>query len=363
MERSLPAIIDTPALLVDLPVLQKNLQAMTDYCRGIGLDLRPHIKTHKSPAIAALQLDNGAIGLVCAKLGEAEAMADAGLGPLLIANQVVGEAKLQRLLELHRRADVTVCVARREHVHLLAEAARETQARLKVFIETEVGMQRCGIDGPEPAEALAHLIVQTPSLKLTGIMGYEGHAIGTKEPVARQEKAEAAHHRLAQIATAIRSLGIELPVVSAVGTGTFNLSVSASELTEIQPGSYCLMDADYCGFSNVHPHFSPAASVLATVIDRPTAERVVLDVGVKGITIDQGVPSPRWCDSMKPEEIHEEHFCLKLDEPGAQPAIGDRLELLPTHICTTVNLYDRFHVIDNGELADTWPITGRGKQQ
>lgn len=363
MQRTVPTSIDTPALLVDLPTLERNLQTMADYCRNVGVNLRPHIKTHKSPAIAAMQLKHGAIGLVCAKLGEAESMADAGLGPLLIANEIVGSLKLQRLLQLHSGADVTVCVSSLEHARLLAEAAAKAKTRLKVFIEAEVGMQRCGVDGEPVAVALARWIVQTPALQLTGIMGYEGHAIGTKDARAREQKAQQAHQRLAQLARAIRAQGIELPVVSAVGTGTFNLSVSPEELTEIQPGSYCLMDADYCGFVNVQPYFTPAASVLATVIDRPTTTRVVLDVGVKGISIDQGLPKPGWRDDLEPEEIHEEHYCVKLHRPAERPAIGERIELLPTHICTTVNLHDQFHVLADGALVDIWPISGRGRLQ
>lgn len=363
MERTLPFDVDTPALLIDLPVLEHNLQTMADYCSRVGLKLRPHIKTHKSPAIAAMQLKRGAIGLVCAKLGEAEAMADAGLGPLLIANEVVGALKLERLLQLHRRARVTVCVAGLEHAQILANVAANAKTRLSVFIEAEVGMQRCGVGSEEAAVALARWIAQAPALQLTGIMGYEGHAIGTKDAQARQQKAEQAHHRLAHMAQAIRAQGIELPVVSAVGTGTFNLSVSLEELTEIQPGSYCLMDADYFSFVNVQPYFSPAASVLATVIERPTPTRVVLDVGIKGISIDQGLPKPRWRDDLEPEEIHEEHYCLKVNREDSRPGIGERIELLPTHICTTVNLYDRFHVLADGVLVDTWPISARGRCQ
>jgi D-serine deaminase-like pyridoxal phosphate-dependent protein len=269
---------------------------------------------------------------------------------------------LHRLLQLHRRADVTVCVAGLEQARILADVAGRATARLKVFIEAEVGMQRCGADGDQ-AVALARWIARAPALELTGIMGYEGHAIGTKDGQAREHKAAQAHRRLAHIARAIRAEGIELPVVSAAGTGTFNLGVSPEELTEIQPGSYCLMDADYYDFVNVRPFFAPAASVLATVIDRPTSSRVVLDVGVKGISVDQGLPRPHLRGDLEPEEIHEEHYCLRLRQPDASPAVGESIELLPTHICTTVNLYDCFHVTANGMLVDTWPIDARGRCQ
>ena len=352
--------VDTPALLINEPVLQKNLKTMAAYCKNTGIALRPHTKTHKCPEIARRQLDLGAIGLVCAKLGEAEAMAEAGLGPLLVANQVIGPLKMKRLLKLNDQVDISVCVGRVEHVEELIRTAEGANTILSVFIELEVGMQRCGAAGPVVALDLAKKISDAPRLEFRGVMGYEGHAVGTKDLVARHHKAETAHHELALAVAMIRENGIEVPVVSAAGTGTFNLGVDRDELTEIQPGSYCLMDSDYHGYENVCDHFELACTVLATVIDQ-VDRRIVLDVGLKSIATDQGLPVTRWREDIIPFEIHEEHYCMEVGEDNPVPRVGDRLELLPSHICATANLYDEFHVFREQSLIARWPITGRGR--
>ena len=352
--------VDTPALLINEPVLQKNLKTMAAYCKDAGIALRPHTKTHKCPEIARRQLDLGAIGLVCAKLGEAEAMAEAGLGPLLVANQVIGPLKMERLLRLNDQVDISVCVGRGEHVEELIKTAYAANTKLSVFIEVEVGMQRCGADGPRAALDLAKIICDAEELEFRGVMGYEGHAVGTKDLSGRHQKAEDAHSKLALAVALIQKNNIEVPVVSAAGTGTFNLSVSSNELTEIQPGSYCLMDSDYHGYENVRDHFQLACTVLTTVIDQ-VDRRIVLDVGLKSIATDQGLPIARWREDITPFEIHEEHYCMEVESDGPVPRLGDRLELLPSHICATANLYDQFHVFSGREFVERWPITGRGR--
>ena len=225
-------------------------------------------------------------------------MAEAGLGPLLVANQVIGPLKMKRLLKLNDQVDISVCVGRVEHVEELIRTAEGANTILSVFIELEVGMQRCGAAGPVAALDLAKKISDAPRLEFRGVMGYEGHAVGTKDLVARHHKAETAHHELALAVAMIRENGIEVPVVSAAGTGTFNLGVDRDELTEIQPGSYCLMDSDYRGYENVCDHFELACTVLATVIDQ-VDRRIVLDVGLKSIATDQGLPVTRWREDIK----------------------------------------------------------------
>ena len=251
-------------------------------------------------------------------------------------------------------------MGRVEHVEELIRTAEGANTILSVFIELEVGMQRCGAAGPVAALDLAKKISDAPRLEFRGVMGYEGHAVGTKDLVARHHKAETAHHELALAVAMIRENGIEVPVVSAAGTGTFNLGVDRDELTEIQPGSYCLMDSDYHGYENVCDHFELACTVLATVIDQ-VDRRIVLDVGLKSIATDQGLPVTRWREDIIPFEIHEEHYCMEAGEDNPVPRVGDRLELLPSHICATANLYDEFHVFREQSLIARWPITGRGR--
>ncbi|MDO9464264.1 MAG: DSD1 family PLP-dependent enzyme [bacterium] len=355
--------IDTPALLLNLDLFEANIFQMARYFEGIRANLRPHVKTHKTPMIAKKQIEAGAKGITCAKLGEAEVMANHQIENILIANQIVGKQKIKRLIKLTKRADLIVAVTDHENVRNLSLAAEKEDIKLDVIIEVEVGMNRCGTaPGLETLE-LARGIVKIKNLNFRGIMGYEGHVMVPMDIEERRQKTLQADKLLVDTAKLIENTGIKVEIVSAGGTGTFDITGNYPGITEVQAGSYCLMDSSYREYKNLMSKFQCAVTVYASVIGRPTAERVVVDTGLKSISIDQGIPYPKEKNFFKVVELHEEHMCLELKRPDLKIDIGDKIEFIPSHICTTVNLHDKFYCIRGNELKEVWDIEARGKSQ
>jgi len=354
--------IDTPALLLNLDLFEANILQMARYFSGVKANLRPHVKSHKTPIIAQKQIEAGAKGITCAKLGEAEVMAKEGIDNILIANQIIGEQKIRRLIKLTKHSDVIVAVTDLENVQNLSLAAEKEGTKLNVIIEVEVGMKRCGtLPGRETLE-LAKKIIRQKGLIFKGLMGYEGHAIGTKDLESRRKKALESNRLLVDTATILRRSGLSVEIVSAGGSGTFDIAGEYPGITEVQAGSYCLMDSDYVQYENVGSRFQCAVTILTQVIDRPTARRVVIDAGLKAMSTDQGIPLPK-ADYLKVRELHEEHTCLELKDPKKEIKVGEKIEFVPTHICTTVNLYDNFYCLRANQVEEVWEISGRGKSQ
>jgi len=351
--------VDTPALLLDVERLERNLARMAEFFAPLPCQLRPHAKTHKCVEIARRQIAHGAIGITCAKLSEAEVMARGGIEDILVANQVVGRAKVERAARLARRCRLTVAVDAAANVRELAEAARAHRARLGVLVEVNVGMDRCGVEGPEEAVALAQEVVRKRELELRGLMGYEGHAVFIEDAAARREAAEQAMARLLAVCDAMVRAGLPVPVVSAGGTGTYDITGRIPGITEIQCGSYCVMDARY---RRLVPEFECALTALTTVISRPTRERLVLDIGRKSVGSDFGMPEPCGRSDFEVVGLAEEHGKARVlaDAPLAP---GQKVELLPGHCCTTIALHDWFYVVRGGIVEAVWPIQARGKFQ
>lgn len=350
--------IDTPALLIDLDLFQKNASRMAQYFDTRATALRPHAKTHKCPRIALTQLELGACGITCAKLGEAEVMADVGIRDILIANQIVG--KIDRLTNLAARCDLMVAVDSATNVTELSRGCQEKGVSLRVLVEVDIGMDRCGVQSGEPTRALAHRVVDAPSLHFAGLQAYEGHLV-LQERKKRERGIQVAAEMLQQSCDLLEQDGIPVSLVSGGGTGTYDLSGNTPPWNEIQAGSYILMDATYV---KVRPEFRPALSVLASVISRPVPERIVTDAGMKVMTHEFGLPQPIGVDGLSLTRLSEEHGKLIAEHP-AQLALqpGDKIRFLPTHGCTTINLHDRFYVIQDGVLVDIWSITARGRAQ
>lgn len=352
------AEVDTPALVIDLDALERNLRRMADFFAPLPCKLRPHAKTHKCTEIARRQVKLGAIGITCAKLGEAEAMAAGGIEDILIANQVVGNRKIQRLAALARRAMLTVAVDDLANACEIAEAARRVGAAVGVLIEVDTGMGRCGLPADRAAIVrVAQELARMPGLRFRGLMGYEGHAVLVEDAADRRAKAEAAAHTLLACVQAVRRAGIPAEVVSGGGTGTYDITSQLPGITEIQAGSYVFMDARY---ARVKPEFENALFVAATVVSRPTPERVVLDAGMKSLSHEFGLPTVVEPAGLKLASLSEEHATCTAEGP-CDLAPGDQVWLLPTHCCTTVNLHDRYWCVRDGKVAATWPIEARGK--
>lgn len=351
--------IDTPALLIDLDVLKSNIQRMAAFFRDKRAHVRPHVKSHKIPEIARMQVAAGAPGVCAAKVGEAEAMVEGGIGDVLVANQVVGETKIARLVSLAERSRVGVVVDDPENVAALSRAAKAAGVTLGVLVEVDVGMGRCGVSGPEAALRLVRQVIDRPGLEFRGLMGYEGHVMRAKDAATRQEMCMEAMRQLMQAVTHVGNHGIPVPEVSGGGTLTYDISGIYPGVTEIQAGSYALMDTN---FRNAGSPFACAISVLATAISTPRDGAAIADAGMKSLSTDFGLPEIKSPSGMVLQKLAEEHTVLAV-AAGTKVSIGDRLEILPSHGCTTVNLHDTAYVVRSGRVADMWQVTGRGRSQ
>jgi D-serine deaminase-like pyridoxal phosphate-dependent protein len=351
--------IDTPALLLDLDVMEGNIARMADFFSGVEANLRPHVKTHKTPILAHKQIAAGAIGITCAKLSEAEVMVESGIRDILIANQIVGTQKVERLVDLTRHADVIVAVDSAENVKELSMAAQRRGATVRILVEDDVGQGRCGVDPGEPALDLARRVAESKGLEFAGLMGYEGHAVSIADVDERTRKARLAMKMLMDTTSLIKRAGLSVEVVSAGGTGTYNISGTYPGVTEIQAGSYILMDGSY---RKIVP-FDCALTVLTTVISAQSPERIIVDAGMKSISQDMGMPEAMGQFDLLVTRLSEEHGKLKSTSGASPLKPGDKVELIPSHGCTTVNLHDRYYAARNGRLEAVWPIGGRGKSQ
>lgn len=346
----------TPCLCLDSEKLERNIAKMAAFLKGGSVMLRPHSKTHKCPTIAWMQLRSGAVGITCAKLSEAEVMAKAGIRDILIANQVVDAAKITSLANLAAYTDIMVAVEALENARHLSLAAQQARTTIRVLIEVEVGMGRCGVMPGEPALALAREISRLPGLKLEGLMGYEGHAVMIPDKTERAAAARQAMDILIHTRDRLQADGIPASIVSGGGTGTYDITGVFPGVTEIQAGSYATMDAKY---RSIGLDFECALTVLATVIATHGDDLAIIDAGMKSMTSEFGMPAVLEPDGWVLERLAEEHGFLRRIG-GTKLAVGDRVEFIPSHGCTTINLYDYYDVARHGHLEAIWPIAARG---
>jgi D-serine deaminase-like pyridoxal phosphate-dependent protein len=352
------ADVDTPSLLLDADAVSANIQCMAAFFAGRHCRLRPHFKSHKCTRIARLQMEAGAVGITCAKLGEAEVLADAGMEDILIANQIVGRTKMLRLIELARRARPMVAVDSPENVKMLSEAASNAGVRLRVLVEVDIGMHRCGVAPGQAALDLGHLVASSPGLSFEGLQGYEGHVVDLRDETERTEKTRAGLKLLVETRRHIERAGLAVNIVSGGGTGTYTVTGDYEGIDEVQAGSYAAMDWWY---QDIRPEFQQAQTILATVISRPAQNLAIIDVGRKGVGGEWGPPRVK---NQRGAEVvkfgSEEHMSIALPE-GQPIRVGDQIEIVPSHGCTTCNLYREYVVHRNGTVTDIWPIEGSGK--
>ena len=351
------ASLDTPCLILDLDAVERNLDRMDQALAATSVRARPHTKTHKVPNIALMQLARGAIGVCCAKVGEAEVMAAGGVGPLLITTEVVGAAKVRRLLGVARQVETTVVVDDPVVAATLSEAATSAGLKLACLIDVNVGQERTGVEPGQPALALAEQVGKLPGLDLVGLQGYEGNLQHIKEAEARREANASAMQLLTQTAELLTERGFKMEIVSTAGTGTFRFAAQWPRVTEVQPGSYVVMDSDYASVQGVG--FENALSVLTSVVSVQRANAAILDAGYKTISSDAGPPRPRDVDATF-GFMGDEHGKLTF-ENGCPLRPGDTLELLPSHCDTTINLHDVYYVTRGGYVVAVWPIAARGR--
>lgn len=359
------AELDTPALVVDLPAFERNLQRMADLVPSGRIRLRPHAKSHKTPAVAERQLKLGAAGVCCAKLGEAEVMIAGGVTDVLITGAVVGGAKAARLANLTRDATVTVAIDCADHLEALQAAAARADARIGILVEVDVGQNRCGVRSSDQAVALAVQAERSSHLIFRGLQGYNGAIQQIADHGERKARAADALGILMDAASSVARTGIEVEILSGGGTGTVPIDLDLGGLNELQPGSYIFMDASYGKISwnaaGSPPPFEPALHVISTVVSRPIADLAVIDAGWKALSSDAGAP-------MVVDPVAEafafggdEHGKILLNDEGRGLRVGDRVTLRPSHCDTTLNLYDRLIGHRNGIVESVWSIAARGR--
>ena len=357
---------DTPALILDIDAAERNIKRMGEYFRGKKVHLRPHVKVHKSPFLAHKQIAAGAPGITCAKLSEAEVMANAGINDILIANQIVGSSKLKRLGYLSKQCKLRVLVDDIANAREMSKFAMEAGSQIGVLIEVNLFhnlegiLDRCGVSSGKAAVDLAHKITGLSGLEFKGLMGYEGSLRKFTTPESRANAVKEALEPLIETKRQIEKSGLHVEDVSSGGTMSYDLVSQVEGVTEVEAGSYVLMDTTYRKYGI---DFEYALTVLTGVVSRPRLDKVIVDAGLKTISMDHGLPSIKGRHDIECIALNAEHGHCRLSKPSDSPHLGDRLEMLPTHVDTTICLHDNYVVARNARVEGSLRIEGRGKLQ
>ncbi|MEN6305730.1 MAG: alanine racemase [Armatimonadia bacterium] len=357
--------VDTPSLIVDHSILVANLRNLQESSDRAGVQVRPHIKAHKTPEIALMQMRLGAVGVTAAKIGEAEVMATAGIPDIFIANCLIGEIKMRRLVALARRVPkLSVAVESMEGARQLAEAFSAAGMTLEVMLEIDNGARRCGVL-PEKAVEFAQQVSALPGLHIVGIMAYAAGAYACRTEEDRKAFCAEEGRSLAAIASELSAAGFEMRRISGGCTPTAGRHERGCGLTEVRSGTYCLNDYNQIDLGSCTRE-QVAATVLATVVSRPCADRILMDAGTKALDqqVSQTTQGYGWL--LEPPganvvKINDEHGYL--EATAGDLRIGDKVRVIPPRICTCLNLYDEMVVVEDGVVVDVWKIAARGKNQ
>ncbi|SPJ71916.1 probable amino acid aldolase or racemase [Fusarium torulosum] len=354
--------LDTPSMIVDLDVMEANIKKLMDRLLPTGRNIRPHLKTTKSAIIAKKLVAAGAKGGCVAKLSEAEAITAAGFTDLLITCEIVGPVKVRRLVELFRKHRGLRIVVDSEVAATAIDDALEKSGiedPIATLIDLDVGLHRTGVK-PEGALPLAQHIKDLKHLHLIGIQGYEGHLQHLHDFEDRKTQCLASMKTLTDTAQNLKGKGFNIEVVTTGGTGTADFCATVPGVTELQPGSFIFMDTDYR--NAIGAYYSHSLSILATVISKQGERQVTIDTGLKTLTTDSGLSE---CKDKRYtyDQLGDEHGSLKWEEGTPELKIGDRVEMIPSHIDPTVNLHDVYYAYRNGVVEEIWPVDSRGKVQ
>jgi D-serine deaminase-like pyridoxal phosphate-dependent protein len=353
--------IETPALVVDLAALERNLDALAAAARDRGVRLRPHAKSHKCPDIAKLQIARGAVGICCQKTDEALAFIEAGIRDVLLTNEVVAPAKLARLAAAARDARVGLLVDCAEGAVLASAAATRAGTSLDLYVEVDVGAGRCGV-APEDAGDLASHVTRQPNVRFAGLHCYHGAAQHLRSPEERRAAIAAARANVERALATVAAQHISCGIVTGAGTGTWVLERDSGVWNELQPGSYVFMDADYGrnapGSDDVR--FEHSLFVLASVMSTPGARRSICDAGLKAVAFDSGLPLVHDRNGVVYAKASDEHGVLDVAGSAVSPRLGERIRLIPGHCDPTVNLYDWIVGIRGAHVECVWSVAARG---
>ena len=346
--------LETPALILDMDIAERNMAMMKEYMDFTGLALRPHYKSSKCVAIAQMQIRNGAKGITCAKLSEAEDLILSGIDDVLIANQIVEPSKIARVAYLAGCCRLTVCVDREENILQLQAAAQLQNTKIHVYVEYDIFLRRCGVDTPEEFLRLARLVESCDNLVFDGIQAYAGHLSHEEEYDVRKSESERVEEkRVTELKQYLEENGLTVKEVSGISTGTIEFFPKDTVYTEAQVGSYIYMDA---GYHALNLKFQSSLFVLTQVVSKN--EFLVTDAGTKAISVDQHPPIFRDYPDRR-VKLSEEHS--RISSERTDIAIGDKLLMIPSHSCTTMNLYDYMYLMRDGKIIDRVHIDGRGK--
>ena len=354
--------LDTPVLLLDLDVLERNILRMSKTIIGeAGVGWRPHTKAMKNPDLARLCLDAGAHGVTCAKLGEAEVMADGGITDILVANEIVGAKKIARLVDLCKRADIMVCVDQLDNAQQIDKAARAAGVRPRVLVEVDVGMARAGIQPGAAAVELASEVSGLGNIRFAGLQTWESHTLSISDRDEKKRQILIALSQLNDTAERIRCTGVPVDIVSCGGSGTYWISAFAPGITEVEAGGGIYGCVRYRKSFGVE--VESALTVLSTVTSRPTADRIICDAGFKAtgnVSPDPELRNISDCASIK---FSAEHGIITLSKGTPQPRVGDTIEFVPGYSDSAIFLHEYLYGVRDGLVETVWPVIGRGKLQ
>lgn len=363
--------LDTPALLIDKQRMLDNIAYMQAYADKNRVLLRPHTKTHKMPALAKLQRAYGCAGITVAKVGEAEVMADNGQSDIFIANEIVGRQKLERIRALARQIGISFAVDTPSQVIEADRVFAEESAPAELLIEIEVGENRSGVIEESDFIALLEAIKRCPHVRFKGVFSHEGHCYNADNLEDCRLKFIESQRRTLRFARLAEAAGLPCRVVSIGSTPSLMQGFDIMEgITEIRPGTYILMDASMAAAVGTMERC--AATILTTVISRPTAERVITDVGAKGITAQKrtvgisatpGLGTVKHMPNVHVYDVYDEHAIFMSKALHDATRVGDKIEIIPVHICPVCNLHENAYLVENGEVVETIPVLCRGKLQ
>ncbi|KAH4802546.1 hypothetical protein HBI23_182950 [Parastagonospora nodorum] len=357
--------LDTPSMIVDLDLMEANIKKLMERLLPTGVNIRPHLKTTKSALLAQRLVDAGAKGGCVAKLSEAEVMCAKGFDDLLITCEIIGAPKVKRLAELFKKhKSIRIVVDSEVGARAINDELKKSgvDGKIAVLIDLDVGLHRTGIQPGEPALKLAACIAQLDHMALIGVQGYEGHLQHVHSFEERKAKCLESMQILTSTANALREAGHQIDVVTTGGTGTAEFCVSVPGVNEVQPGSFIFMDTDYR--AAIGTTYSNSLTILSTVLSTQGPRIITIDAGLKSLTTDSGLAECK-TPGYKYGVLGDEHGSLEWEDGSdARPLkIGDRVEMVPSHIDPTINLHDVYYAYRKGVVEEIWTVDSRGKVQ
>jgi D-serine deaminase-like pyridoxal phosphate-dependent protein len=357
MDDSWKEEIPTPALVLNYNIMRDNIDKMAKFAKEHNVNHRPHVKTHKCPIIGHMQLKAGCSGITVAKVGEAEIFTECGFDDILIANQVIDPTHIDRLAKLNKYIQIRCAVDTKKNIMDLSRVAAKNNTTLKVLLDVNLGLGRSGVEPGESALEMANFIKKTENIELVGLMGYEGHLTPMMNLEQKELMANECFKKIVDTRDLLNKNGFNINYISTSGSGTYTYAAEYDGITEIRPGTYVFSDEH---LHSVEPTFDFAVTILGTIQNQTGKKEFTVDAGAKAIATGDGKPIFKEFPKSKIRVMNEEHTQFKAI--GADNLeIGQKIEFIPAHICTSVNLYDYIHVIKDNEYIGKWKIYARGK--